>query len=136
MMFSMPESYAIEKSRCRVESLLSDNYADPMKLRGKGRSSPNNNPLEPALSQNTPTHSHDTVSETPRSLSFSLSLSVSLSFSYTSSRVKQPQGEPNAGSFSLVLFSHSRTTLLVHSVSGADKALMQLASNHGVRVGH
>jgi hypothetical protein len=34
MMFLVPESYAIEKSRCRVESLLSDNYADPMKLRG------------------------------------------------------------------------------------------------------
>jgi len=34
MMFSVPESYAIEKSRCRVESLLSDNYADPMKLTG------------------------------------------------------------------------------------------------------
>jgi hypothetical protein len=34
MMFSVPESYAIEKSRCRVESLLSDNYVDPMKLRG------------------------------------------------------------------------------------------------------
>jgi hypothetical protein len=34
MMFSVPESYAIEKSKCRVESLMSDNYADPMKLRG------------------------------------------------------------------------------------------------------
>jgi len=34
MMFSVPESYAIEKSRCQVESLLSDNYVDPMKLRG------------------------------------------------------------------------------------------------------
>jgi len=34
MMFSVPESYAIEKSRCRAESLLSDNYVDPMKLRG------------------------------------------------------------------------------------------------------
>jgi hypothetical protein len=34
MMFSVPESYAIEKSRCRVESFLSDKYADPMKLRG------------------------------------------------------------------------------------------------------
>jgi len=34
MMFSVPESYAIEKSRCQVEYLLSDNYTDPMKLRG------------------------------------------------------------------------------------------------------
>jgi hypothetical protein len=40
MMFSVPESYAIEKSKCQVESLLSDNYVDPMKLRGKGKSSP------------------------------------------------------------------------------------------------
>jgi hypothetical protein len=46
------------------------------------------------------------------------------------------QGQPNAGCFSLVLFSHLRTVFLVHSVSGADKALMLLASNHGVRVGH
>jgi len=34
MMFSVPKSYAIEKSRSRVESLLSDNYANPVKLRG------------------------------------------------------------------------------------------------------
>ncbi len=47
-----------------------------------------------------------------------------------------PQGQPNAGCFSLVLFLQSRTALFVHSVSGADKALMLLASNHGVRVGH
>jgi hypothetical protein len=40
MMFLVPKSYVIEKSRCRVESLVSDNYADPMKLKGKGRSSP------------------------------------------------------------------------------------------------
>jgi hypothetical protein len=40
MMFSVPESYAIEKSKCRVESLLSDNYVEPIKARGKGRSSP------------------------------------------------------------------------------------------------
>jgi hypothetical protein len=46
-MFLVPESYAIEKSSwtlrnsgCRVESLLSDKYVDPMKPRGKGRSSP------------------------------------------------------------------------------------------------
>jgi hypothetical protein len=34
MMFWVLESYAIEKSRCPVESLLSDNYSDPMKLKG------------------------------------------------------------------------------------------------------
>jgi len=89
-------------------------------------------------SPKTPTHSHDTVSETPLSLSLSLSVSLSRSPTPASihSRVTQPQGQPSASSFSLLLFSHSRTALLVHSVSGADKTLKQLASNHGVRVGH
>jgi hypothetical protein len=99
---------------------------------------PNNNPLEPTLSQN----SHPLLRHSLRNPALSLSLSLRLSLvllhqpASIHGRVTQPQGQPNAGSFSLLLFSHSRTALLVHSVSGADKTLMQLASNHGVRVGH
>jgi hypothetical protein len=93
---------------------------------------PNNNPLEPALSQN----SHPLSRHGFRNPALSLSLSLSPTPASIHSRVTQPQGQPSAGCFSLVLFSHSRTALLVHSVSGADKTLMQLASHHGVRVGH
>jgi len=54
MMFSVAESYAIEKrsstlrnSGCRVESLLSDNSVDPKKPRAKAESLLSDNYVDP-----------------------------------------------------------------------------------------